>query len=99
MNMTDKKPKGTLYFVSEKKKPFFTYSFWFTVASIALTIVSVLLPYMGFLQPIISMQAYGWAMFGLNAIAAGARFVKQYALEKPDNLIETVNDKNDMDEV
>lgn len=63
--------------VDDWKDVFLTHSFWLTFASIILTVVSIILPYMGFLQPVLSTEAYGISMFVLNAMAAFARFIKQ----------------------
>lgn len=68
--------------VDEWKDVFLTHSFWLTFASIILTAVSIILPYMGFLQPVLSTEAYGITMFVLNALAALARFIKQDSLEE-----------------
>jgi len=68
--------------IKEWRDVFLTHSFWLTFASLILTIVSVILPYMGFLQPVLSTEAYGITMFVLNALAALARFIKQDSLEE-----------------
>lgn len=68
--------------VDDWKDVFLTHSFWLTFASIILTVVSIILPYMGFLQPVLSTEAYGISMFVLNAMAAFARFIKQKGLEE-----------------
>jgi hypothetical protein len=62
------------------RKIFFTYSFWLTTASVVLTIINIVLPYMGFLQPFLSTAVYGWSMFGLNVCAGIAKFIKQRKL-------------------
>lgn len=57
-----------------------TYSFWINVSSVILTFITVILPYVGFLQPVLTVGQYGWLMFILNASAALARIIKQKKL-------------------
>ena len=76
------KEKASKSIVDDWKDVFLTHSFWLTFASIILTIVSIILPYMGFLQPVLSTEVYGISMFVLNALAALARFIKQDSLEE-----------------
>lgn len=76
------KEKASNVVVDDWKDVFLTHSFWLTFASIILTVVSIILPYMGFLQPVLSTEAYGISMFVLNAMAAFARFIKQKGLEE-----------------
>lgn len=76
------KEKASDVVVDDWKDVFLTHSFWLTFASIILTVVSIILPYMGFLQPVLSTEAYGISMFVLNALAAFARFIKQKGLEE-----------------
>lgn len=54
-----------------------TYSFWINISSVILTFITVILPYVGFLQPVLTVGQYGWLMFILNASAALARIIKQ----------------------
>lgn len=64
------------------RRIFFTYSFWLTTASVVLTLINIVLPYMGFLQPFLSTAMYGWSMFGLNVCAGIAKFIKQGKLSQ-----------------
>lgn len=57
-----------------------TYSFWISVASAVLTLIGVIMPFMGFLQPVLSMEHYAFAMFTMSSLAALARVIKQRKL-------------------
>jgi len=80
--MKKEKCNKQLKLVSNWRKQFFTYSFWLNIASVVLTGVNIVLPFMGFLQPILSIEVYGWAMFLLNVGAGISKFIKQEKLDK-----------------
>lgn len=80
--MKKEKCKKQLRLVSNWRKQFFTYSFWLNVASIVLTAANIVLPFMGMLQPVLSIEVYGWSMFLLNVAAATSKFIKQEELAK-----------------
>jgi len=68
---------GKISVVPNWRKVLKTYSFWINVSSVVLTFITVILPYVGFLQPVLTVGQYGWMMFILNASAALARMIKQ----------------------
>ncbi len=78
--MKKEKCKKTLSVVDNWKRVFFTYSFWLNIFSVVLTAANIVLPFMGLLQPILSVEVYGWAMFTLNVAAATSKFIKQEKL-------------------
>jgi len=91
--MKKEKCKKLLQLVSNWRKQFFTYSFWLNIASIVLTAANIVLPFMGLLQPVLSIEVYGWSMFLLNVAAATSKFIKQEELvkkEKEDDQDSTV---------
>ena len=91
--MKREKCKKQLKLVSNWRKQFFTYSFWLNIASIVLTAANIVLPFMGMLQPVLSIEVYGWSMFLLNVAAATSKFIKQEELvkkEKEDDQDSTV---------
>jgi len=91
--MKREKCKKQLKLVSNWRKQFFTYSFWLNIASIVLTAANIVLPFMGLLQPVLSIEVYGWSMFLLNVAAATSKFIKQEELvkkEKEDDQDSTV---------
>lgn len=92
--MKREKCKKQLKLVSNWRKQFFTYSFWLNIASIVLTAANIVLPFMGMLQPVLSIEVYGWSMFLLNVAAATSKFIKQEKLandkEKEDDQDSTV---------
>jgi len=57
-----------------------TWSFWCYVASVLLTFIEQILPYMGLLEPTMTVQTYGLLIFGLNASGILFRFIKQKRL-------------------
>jgi len=71
---------GKLSFVPNWRKVLKTYSFWISVASAVLTLIGVIMPFMGFLQPVLSMEHYAYAMFTMSSLAAMARVIKQRKL-------------------
>lgn len=62
------------------RKVFFTWSFWFHIASVLLTFIDQLLPYVGLLEPTMTVQTYAICMFTLNALGLFSRFIKQKSL-------------------
>lgn len=63
--------------VSNWRKVFFTWSFWLHMGSVLLTFVDQLLPYIGLLEPTMTVQTYAICMFALNALGLFSRFIKQ----------------------
>ena len=57
-----------------------TWSFWCYVASVLLTFIEQILPFMGLLEPTMTTQTYGLVMFALNASGIFFRFIKQKRL-------------------
>lgn len=57
-----------------------TWSFWCYVASVLLTFIEQILPYMGMLEPTMTVQTYGLVMFALNGSGILFRFIKQKRL-------------------
>lgn len=59
------------------KQVFFTYSFWLHIASVLLTFIDQILPFVGLLEPTMTTQTYAILMFTLNALGLLSRFIKQ----------------------
>lgn len=59
------------------KRVFFTWSFWFHIASVLLTFIDQILPFVGLLEPTMTTQTYAILMFTLNALGLLSRFIKQ----------------------
>jgi len=59
------------------RKVFFTWSFWFHIASVLLTFIDQILPYIGLLEPTMTTQTYALFVFGLNGLGVLSRFIKQ----------------------
>lgn len=59
------------------KRVFFTWSFWFHIASVLLTFIDQILPFVGLLEPTMATQTYAILMFTLNALGLLSRFIKQ----------------------
>ena len=59
------------------KRVFFTYSFWLHIASVILTFIDQILPFVGLLEPTMTTQTYAILMFTLNALGLLSRFIKQ----------------------
>lgn len=57
-----------------------TYSFWTMVASVLLSLVEQVLPFLGLLEPTMSTTVYGITMFCLNVSAVVFRMIKQRKL-------------------
>lgn len=57
-----------------------TYSFWVMVASVLLSFIEQVLPYMGLVEPMMTGTAYGITMFVLNVSAILFRMIKQRKL-------------------
>lgn len=89
INLTNK-----LQVVPNWRKVIRTYSFWISISSAVLTMVGVILPFMGFLQPVLSMEHYAWAMFTLSSSAALARVIKQQKFWVGDVPKELLDDKS-----
>lgn len=83
-----------LQVVPNWRKVLKTYSFWINVSSVILTFITVILPYVGFLQPVLTVGQYGWLMFILNASAALARIIKQKKFWDGDVPKELTDDKS-----
>lgn len=66
--------------VPDWKRVFFTWSFWFHIASVLLTFIDQILPFVGLLEPTMTTQAYAILMFTLNALGLLSRFIKQKSL-------------------
>lgn len=62
------------------KKIFLTWSFWFHIASVLLTLVDQILPFVGLLEPTMTTQTYALVMFTLNALGVVSRFIRQKKL-------------------
>lgn len=62
------------------RRVFFTWSFWFHIASVLLTFIDQLLPFLGMLEPTMTVQTYAIFMFVLNALGLFSRFIKQKKL-------------------
>lgn len=73
-------PDKKLQLVPNWKKVLFTYSFWTNILSVILTLVEVILPFFGMLEPMFTPAVYGAAMFTLNVSAAVFRLIKQKKL-------------------
>lgn len=73
-------PDKKLQLVPNWKKVLFTYSFWTNILSVILTLVEVILPFFGMLEPMLTPAVYGAAMFTLNVSAAVFRLIKQKKL-------------------
>lgn len=71
---------GKISLVPNWRKVIKTYSFWISIASAVLTLIGVIMPFMGFLQPVLSMEHYAFAMFTMSSLAALARVIKQRKL-------------------
>lgn len=69
-----------LQVVPNWRKVLLTWSFWFHMASVLLTFVDQLLPFVGLLEPTMTTQTYALLMFVLNALGVFSRFVKQKKL-------------------
>ena len=69
-----------LQLVPNWKKVFLTWSFLFHMLSIVLTFVEQLLPFVGLLEPTMTVQTYGILMFTLNALGVFSRFIRQKKL-------------------
>jgi len=69
-----------LQVVPNWRKVMFTWSLWFHIASVLLTLVDQILPYAGLLEPTMTTATYAIVMFSLNALGVLARFVKQKKL-------------------
>lgn len=69
-----------LQIVPNWRKVLFTYSFWTNILSVILTLVEVILPFFGMLEPMLTPAVYGAAMFTLNVSAAVFRLIKQKKL-------------------
>lgn len=85
---------GKIAVVPNWRKVLKTYSFWINISSVILTFITVILPYVGFLQPVLTVAQYGWLMFILNASAALARIIKQKKLWDYDVTEEKSNDNS-----
>lgn len=66
------------------KKVLKTYSFWIGIASVLLTLLEQVLPFVGLLEPTMSAATYGITMFVLNVSAVVFRMIKQKKLWLPD---------------
>lgn len=66
-----------LQIVPNWKSVFFTWSFAFHLASVILTFIEQLLPFVGLLESTMSTQTYSILMFVLNGLGLLSRFVKQ----------------------
>lgn len=69
-----------LQVVPNWRKVLLTWSFWFHMASVVLTFVDQLLPFVGLLEPTMTTQTYALLMFTLNALGVFSRFIKQKKL-------------------
>jgi len=86
-----------LQVVPNWRKVLLTWSFWFHMASVVLTFVDQLLPFVGLLEPTMTTQTYALLMFTLNALGVFSRFIKQKKLWTfdPETGDVTVGDKPD----
>ena len=69
-----------LQIIPNWRKVLLTYSFWTMVASILLSFVEQVLPYLGLIEPTMSTTAYGITVFCLNLSAVIFRMIKQKKL-------------------
>lgn len=69
-----------LVVVPNWKKIFLTWSFWFHITSVLLTLVDQILPFVGLLEPTMTTQTYALVMFTLNALGVVSRFIRQKKL-------------------
>lgn len=63
-----------------------TYSFWFYLSAIVLTLVEQILPLMGLIEPLMTGTTYALIVFGLNFLGVIARFIQQQKLWYPPSL-------------
>jgi len=66
-----------LEIVPNYKSVFFTFSFWFHFASVILTLIEQILPFVGLLESTMSTETYAILMFSLNVLGVVSRFIKQ----------------------
>lgn len=66
-----------LQIVPNWKSVFFTWSFCFHFASVLLTFIEQLLPYVGLLESTMTPHTYAILMFVLNGLGLLSRFIKQ----------------------
>lgn len=73
-----------LQIIPNWRKVLLTYSFWTMIASILLSFIEQVLPYLGLIEPTMSTTAYGITVFCLNLSAVIFRMIKQKKLWKTD---------------
>lgn len=71
----------TKRFVEDWPRLFKAYSFIFHVLSATLTLIEIILPWMGFIEPFFTPATYGLIMFMLNVAGGIGRLMKQRGLE------------------
>lgn len=67
--------------VSNWKDVFKTYSFLFHAASVILTFIEIILPWMNLIESTMEPKTYGILMFVLNVAGGIGRFIKQERLK------------------
>lgn len=72
--------KAKLTLVPNWSKVLKTYSFWVGIVSVLLTLIEQILPFMGLLEPTMTVVTYSILMFCLNVSAVVFRLVKQHKL-------------------
>ena len=72
----------TKKFVEDWPQLFKAYSFIFHVLSALLTLVEIILPLMGFIEPFFTPATYGLIMFVLNVAGGIGRLMKQKSISK-----------------
>ena len=80
ISSTVSKDPKKLQIIPNWRKVLLTWSFWFHMASVILTFVDQLLPFVGLLEPTMTTQTYALIMFTLNALGVFSRFIKQKKL-------------------
>lgn len=70
----------TKKFVEDWPQLFKAYSFIFHVLSALLTLIEIILPWMGFIEPFFTPTTYGLIMFCLNVAGGVGRLMKQRGL-------------------
>jgi uncharacterized membrane protein len=57
-----------------------TYSFWFYVSSIVITLLDQILPLLGMIEPLMTGSTYVVVVFTLNLLGVVSRFIQQRKL-------------------